>query len=143
MAMTGIYPPIDREYPEAMSTFAHPIADPTTGKLPRFRRWIPLSLKMFVAMLGILGVIAGYCGMQIYRQHAAIQEIERLGGQVSSLPTGPNWLRGMLFVQRQRLFHDVIGVRLNDTPADDATLARLACLTKVQELSLVNTQVTD
>jgi hypothetical protein len=110
------------------------------------RSWIRLPRPLWIGLTASLLVLAAvglHIGVPIYRQHIAIQAVERLGGQVSSLPRGPNWLRGWLVYPRWRMFHDVVGVRLDDTPADDATLARVECLSNLQELSLVNTRVTE
>jgi hypothetical protein len=56
-------------------------SDPTLSKPPRPRRWIPLSLRMYLAVLVAVGVASIACvAVPIYRQHVAIQEIERLSG---------------------------------------------------------------
>ena len=52
-----------------MAAQAVPIPDPT-DKPPRRRRWIPLSLRMFVAML-LLGASAVWIGLPAYRQYRA------------------------------------------------------------------------
>jgi hypothetical protein len=52
--------------------------DPAADKLPRPNRWIPLSLRMFVALLLLFGI---WTGIRAYRQFVAIREIEQAGGK--------------------------------------------------------------
>jgi hypothetical protein len=48
--------------------------DPTTENLPRPRRWIPLSLRMFVALMLVLGNVI-WIVVPAWTQPAAINEI--------------------------------------------------------------------
>src|SRR5437868_2248538 len=99
-----------------MSSPAKPISDPTTGKPPRPRRWIPVSLGMFVALLLVVGVASGlWIGVPAYRQLAIIQEIEGLGGTVDCVPIGPKWLRRWVGDENMRMFDEIVSVRLADT----------------------------
>jgi hypothetical protein len=71
------------------------IPDPTTAKPPSPRRWIPLSLRMFLAMLGFLSIVGVlWTGIPAYRQYLAILELKQIGGKVyRTRPVGPAWLR--------------------------------------------------
>jgi len=150
-----------------MAAPAGPASDPTTDKPPRPRRWIPLSLKMFVLILGTMTV---WTGIRAYRQYVAIREIERLDGYVATTrPRGPQWLRDWVGYKRYRFCEDVDFPRIDEptaavteatlayiswlpnlrvlglwnTPTTDAGLAHLRGMAKLEELYLANTQVTD
>lgn len=127
-----------------MVTQAHPTPDPTTGKPPRPRRWIPVSVKMFAAVLGLLllGSLLRI-GLPIYRQQAATREIERLGGNFGTKRGGPEWLREWLGDEWMKLFDTVTNVNLSNTKASDGTMGRLCWLTSLQTLYLDRTQITD
>ena len=119
-------------------------SDPTTDKPPRRQRWIPLSLRMFIAILAT-SVVAGvlWIGVPAYRQYVAIREITRVGGTVETQPGGPEWLRELLGDERMEWFEDLVRVRLEGTPATDATLVYLSGLPKLHRLDLFETEVTD
>jgi hypothetical protein len=109
---------------------ANPSADPTTVNPPRPRRWIPLSLRMFVAILVLLGAgSALWIGVPAYRQQTAIREIERVGGKVVTRPRGPNWLRTWVGDERMKPFDEVVTVLLKGSQCTDATLTHLTGLT--------------
>src|SRR5262245_23212221 len=92
--MTGIHYPFRRGYSDGMPAVAISTSDLSTDKPPRHRRWIPLSLRMFVAILAVVGV-AGvtWLGVRIYRHEAALAAIERAGGKAERVIGGPAWLR--------------------------------------------------
>src|SRR5205809_406549 len=94
-----------------MSTSATPTTDPTARKPPRRRRWIPLSLRMFVVILML--VFAGgtaWITVKGCRQAAIVSRIKEAGGTVryhgqvdsagkviaGAQPRGPAWLRRMI-----------------------------------------------
>ncbi|MBI3864464.1 MAG: hypothetical protein HY290_21490 [Planctomycetia bacterium] len=112
-----------------------------TDKPPRGRRWIPLSLRMFVALLGILGIVAVWMGVPVYRRHMAIQEIERLEGTLWTEPGGPTWLRRWLNEQQMQGFAKVISISFNN--ASDSDLAHVSALSEVEFLNLSSSQITD
>src|SRR5579872_2579115 len=95
-----------RGYSSSMVTSAIQSADPTTGKPPRPRRWIPLTLRMYVMMLGVLGVGSVlWFGFRSYRQFSMIERLERIDlvegrpqkpGFVGLAPNGPGWLRSQI-----------------------------------------------
>jgi hypothetical protein len=48
-----------------------------TDKPPGPRRWIPVSLRIFVAILVVLGAVSGlWVAVAAYRQHVAIREFK-------------------------------------------------------------------
>jgi Leucine-rich repeat (LRR) protein len=127
-----------------MTTQAIPIPDPTTDKPPRPRRWIPLSLRIFVAILVLLGAESAYrFGMPIYRQHAAIRAIDRVEGVCRTRDGGPTWLRRWIGNERMRIFDELDVVNLDGTSVTDGDLAKLDGLPGLLSLNLGNTQVTD
>jgi hypothetical protein len=69
----------------------------TSDEPPRGRRWIPLSLRIYVTMLMLAGLgSALWIGVPAYRQKVAIREIERLGGTVNLYSQAPGWLRSLM-----------------------------------------------
>src|SRR5690349_2143526 len=65
---------------------------PTTDKPPRPRRWIPLSLRMFVVALVLVGVGSVlWVGIPAYRHHVAAREIEACNGFLWLYGRPPDW----------------------------------------------------
>jgi hypothetical protein len=142
-------------------------SDPTTEKPPRRRRWIPLSLRMFAALLASLGIASVWLGARGYRQMVAIREIEQAGGELVIKKAGPEWLRARVGDEWMRAldkvefvdfygsqdaqallprlieFADLETLRLDGMPVTDAELANVRGLTKLTDLSLDNTPVSD
>src|SRR5436190_8571275 len=80
-----------------MSNLGTPPTDRTTGKPPHRRRWIPVSVKVFVGIVLILGAASALrFAIPAWRQHAAVREIRRVGGIVLNHLDGPRWA-GRLF----------------------------------------------
>src|SRR5262245_53151139 len=99
---------------------------------------------MFAGILVLVGFgSALWVGWPGYRQYAAIQEIERLGGRVESRPAGPRWARNLVGDVSRKMFADVHGVVLHGKTANDDTLRSISDLSSVTCLVLTNTQVTD
>jgi hypothetical protein len=120
------------------------IADPTVDKPPRPRRWIPLSLKMFMAIMVLVFVGSSlWVGVPIYRQRLAMREIDRLDGSLVTMPDGPEWIRDWLDEEQMRSIDTVIGVDLSYTNASDETMVCLGGLSSLQTLSLDGTKITD
>jgi hypothetical protein len=111
--------------------------DLTADRPPRPPRWVPLSVRGFVAMLALIA-LATIClyTLSIYHQHAAIREIYRLGGDVETRARGPGFWR-------EPLFDEVVGIAFTRTPATDEMLNYVGGLTGLQELNLDNNEVTD
>src|SRR5947207_3285115 len=102
--------------------------DAATEKPPRSRRWIPLSLQMFAAMLLILGV-AGVLrvGIPAYRQQVAFRVIEAAGGYIEPVRGGPDWLRRWAGDEWMKVFDEVgHAIELDDRHVGDAEVASLA-----------------
>lgn len=110
---------------------------------PRARRWVPLSLRMLLTLLAILGMTCSWACVRGYRQLAVIREIEELGGSVVQFPAGQRWFRELIGEDRMRMFDNVTGVWLQNTQITDAGLAHLGGFTTLQILDLDNTHVTD
>lgn len=75
----------------------HPAPHPTPDKPPRRRRWVPVSLRLFVLIL--IGVGIGsqlWVGIPAYRRHLAIQEIRALGGQCFFEPAANDTMRDLI-----------------------------------------------
>src|SRR5262245_16369971 len=119
-------------------------ARPLPPEPRRFSIRLPRPLWIGLAAVMLIVVGAGLqVGLPIWRQHAAIREIERVGGLVEMRPGGPEWLRGHLSDDLQNLFDEVVVIDLSNENVTDDTLARLRWLTNVQWLQLNDTQVTD
>src|SRR5438128_1505926 len=112
-----------------------PSPDATEGTAPRRPRWIPLSLRIFVAILIAL-VVGGALrvGIRAYRQRVVIAEVERLHGWITRVPCTPEWLKPWLGASCDMLFNDITRVWLSEKPATDDSLHRLKGLTNLQEL---------
>ena len=107
-------------------------------------RWIPVSLRVFAALLVLLGGWSALgIGIPACRQQAAIREIERAGGKVEFRPRGPDWLRAIVGESLLKWLGDVESVDLSSSQADDATLANLKELYGLESLILADTRVTD
>src|SRR5262245_6476235 len=85
-------------------------------RLPR-----PLWIGLAAAML-ILIAFGLRFGLPIYRQHAALQEIKRLGGIVYTVPAGPAWLRDWIGDERMERFEDIVAIDFRDTRFSDGNL---------------------
>ncbi len=118
--------------------------DLVTDKPRRRRRWIPLSLKMFVALLALAGVDSVLrVGVPMYRKQMAIRMIDRLGGKVEMKPAGPQRLRAVLGDQWMSAFDEVVNIDLSNTRASDSDLANIGALRTAVSLDLSHTHITD
>src|SRR5438067_1786608 len=96
-----------------MATQVSSTFDPTTGKPPRPRRSIPVSLRIFVAILVMLSAGAAAVGLHAYWQYNAIGKIESTGGSVGVAHWAPVWMRQWIGDDRvNRLFGDVVFVNM-------------------------------
>jgi hypothetical protein len=120
------------------------IPDPTTDKPPHPKRWIPISLRIFVVILSLLGAASAlWIGVPAYRQHVAIQEIGRLGGHIQTEERVPAWLRQWLGPETLRRFDSVHTVKLGGREVTDEMLHDFECLGDLERLDLSRTRVTD
>src|SRR5438045_7041092 len=85
-----------------MVASATPLLDRKSDKPPRRPRWVvPLSLRMYVAILVLLGVgstsliwVAYRREQKVYlRERLAVVDIESWGGSASKVYSGSEWLR--------------------------------------------------
>ena len=118
--------------------------DPATDTPPRPRRWIPVSVRLLVLLIPFLGIV-GYTWIAVraYTNAAVINEIERLGGEVSTRPCTPEWLQQQASGDWIMLLDDVVTVRLGYARVTDAWLARLTGLTSLEDLWLYGPLITD
>jgi len=117
-----------------MATDVSPFSD--TAKPPRRKRWVAMSLKMFVALVTILAVGSAWEGMRIYQTQIAIRHFESLGASVVTGPGGAGWFYDKLGPDHAKLLDVVESVSLSNTPCTDADLTFIERLRDVQRLSL-------
>src|SRR5438477_8418728 len=112
--------------------------DPVSSEPRRFAIKLPRPLWIAVAT-GVLVVLGMglQLGLPVYRDHAAIREIERMGGTFQVHPRGPEWLRAWIGDYSIKLFDRLTTVYLVDSPATDTTLGWLRGLTNLERLELL------
>jgi hypothetical protein len=114
---------------------------------PKLRHFLPplpgpLAIGALAAVVIIIAV-GLRIGVAIYHQHAAIREVERVGGQFDTEPREPQWLRQFVGEERMEQFDAVVYVDLEGSDATDATLNYIASLPDLEYLSLSDTRVSD
>lgn len=125
-----------------MSTTLLPTID--TARPRRRRRWIPLSLKILAAILGMLGVVAGWQAWQIYRQQVAIREIDHQAGcQVWTRHGEADWLLPWVGIELLEKLDPADFVCVHHVAATDELLVHLSRLTSLHALHLVGTELSD
>jgi hypothetical protein len=119
-------------------------------KPPRARCWIPLSLRIFAAVLLLLAVgpatVALLIWLPYYRDQQAIQKIEELQGWVSVESIAPDWLRHLMGDDRIaefKGFERIVFVDLRGTHVTDADLSHLGKMVVPKSLNLDGTAVSD
>src|SRR5579872_6105606 len=114
-------------------------------KPPRRRRWIPLSLKIFLAIhIVVLAVGLAWLGVRGYTNRAAVDEIRLIRGHYETLKRGPNWLRECIGDDWMLAVDDEINsIDLSGTAITDAGLVHISRLPKLQELHLDGTHIGD
>lgn len=140
-----------------MVASATSLADDRPALPPRRPRWVaPLSLRMYVAILVLLGVgstlliwVAYRREQQVYdREQEVIQEIKRWGGSVGTEAGGSEWLRklarkdGLIDI---KFFERISFILVDGKAVTDADLAhwQLSRLPNLNGVSLDRTAVTD
>jgi len=98
-------------------------------RLPR-PLWIGAVAGSLIVVAIVLRVV-----VPIYRQRAALQEIERAGAKVTFRHVGPNWLRERLGDDRMKVFDEVVEVRLVNMQGTDVTVEKIGVLTSLERLS--------
>lgn len=117
-----------------------------TLKPPRRRRCIPVSLKLFLAILVLLCVgSAMWIGVRAHRQQAAIWHLRGFGVEIRSDTSrvGPGWLRRWIGEQRLESLGKVQDLNLSGTNLTDADLAYLKDLNGLEWLALNRNPITD
>jgi hypothetical protein len=122
----------------------------TTDKPPRRRRWIPVSLRIFVVMLVLLGLGTAAFGLSVWlpyhREKLAVKTIESCGGSVSTVKRSPEWLRRVVGNARSnefKIFARIDSVDLNDATITDAEIAQMGGCSSLEVLLVGRTEVTD
>ncbi len=88
-----------------------PVPDLLTDKPPRSRRWIPLSLRIFVVVnVAVAGVGLLWIGGMAYLHDATVRQVEKLGGWTNESPA-PDWIAER-WPLAARLFEDTHAVYL-------------------------------
>ena len=104
---------------------------------PRRRRWIPVSLWLYPALLALLFVGSlAFFAVSNYRQHGVIREVEWLGGDTTTRNRGPAWLH-------EPLLEELDAITFDKFPATDDILSRIGRITRLRELRLYKNEVTD
>src|SRR5438045_4739030 len=127
-----------------MVTESQPTPDPTTGKPSRPRRWIPVSLRMFLAILVLVGVGGVPIAVPVFRQDQAIQSVERSGGYVETRgnPNQPSWLLAWVGDRWTRAICPVSIVSCGEK-FSDADMAHLPSPESIERLFLRKGKITD
>ncbi len=113
-----------------------------TPKPRRLASRPPRPLWIGLATLGLVVVVVGIrVGYPAYRQHVAIQEIERLGGKIGRMSRLPLWVQS--FGVQLEYFDEVWGVDLTGANVDDADMQFLRDFPELTKLSLWGTRVSD
>ena len=118
------------------------LPDPAIDKPPQSRRSIPLSLRIFAAILVLIGLASTWRCVQAFRQVAAIHEIRRIGGCVFDEPVGPTWLRQLVGFEQMRGFDNVTAIVLEEN-ATDSALSQIGGFQSLKCLWLRDTQITN
>jgi hypothetical protein len=132
-----------------MSDPPTPTSDPTTDKPPRRRRWIPRSLRMFVAILALLaGGSALWIGVPAYRQYVAMRNFERVGGHIVTVKSRPTWWPWEVPPGEAdaplSMFNEPQGAYAGPVNSiSDADLASLRALPTLRAINLSQTRVSD
>ena len=92
-------------------------------------------------MAGLL--LAGFQFSLFFRQQAAIQQIEKLGGRVVTTHGDPRWMRWLIGGKSLRIFEQATVVNLSQNTVEDADLIHLRNLNGLQRLNLNETRITD
>jgi len=120
------------------------MTDSVTTDARRF--WIPLPrpLSIFLAAVFLVVIAAGLrFGLPIYRQHVAIREIRRLGGEVRVKTNGPEWICDQLPNGWNEAFGRVFVVDLGISTVTDADLRWFKDLPDVVVISVDRSRVTN
>jgi len=130
-----------------MAVSARALTDPTLNKPPRRRRWIPLSVRMFVGILAFLALLAalqiGFVVERYRRERAATDELVDREGYVEMDESGPAWIRPHVGHDLMKYFDVVVGVHFLDDVTVDDDLRVLHKLPDLKFLRLHSAQISD
>ena len=88
-------------------------------------------------------LLAGFQFSLYYRQQAAVQQIEKLGGRVVTTHGDPRWMRWLIGGRSLSIFEQATVVNLSQNKVEDADLIHLRNLNGLQRLNLNETRITD
>ena len=102
-----------------------------TNPKPSRKRW-----KIALGVVVVFAAVGWLFAFPAYQRHRAIEEIERVGGEIERGSFGPQWLSqwGIKSSRVSRVF-------LEGTKVNDNTLAHLNCLANLQDLYLNDTAI--
>lgn len=133
---------LDGKIPD-MATATLPALDSTTRNPPRYLHRIPMSLRIFLALIVVVGISNLY---SICDEPRVLEIIRDWGGTAKTGSTAPAFLRrfvrgdqivNSLFIER------VASVDLSWTEISDDGVRELRGLTNLRELELDGTLITD
>jgi len=110
-------------------------SDPLPPEPRRFSIRLPRPFWLGMATVVLVVVAAGLrIGVPIYRQQAAVREIERADPKSYILrrPRGPTWLRDWVGEERMEPFDDVVTLSIDTKANTDATLRQVNWLTSLE-----------
>jgi ankyrin repeat protein len=118
-----------------MAVTSPPAPDPATDKPPRARRRIPVSLRLFAAMLGLVFVIgAVWIGTLVYRRQVIIREIQQARGTAEFVSDAPRWLHEWVTDDWLSAFDRILEVTLPFSETLDASTKHLLAMRPLPRL---------
>jgi hypothetical protein len=102
---------------------------------------VPFWLPVLAAVAFLFTVVSMMAAA--IRHHAAIAEIDRLGGNVQTTQGEPDWLRRLLGHRLKSFFERATVVNLSGTQTADSDLDVLNQLRGVERLALRNAPISD
>lgn len=124
-----------------MATSASSIPNITGNARLRWSR-VPVALRLFAALLVLLGIVSVLAGVSAHQRVLVIREVEQLRGGTLSRPVVPMWLRNILGWELIRGFDDIEEVWFDGHATDD-TIRKLRSLTTLKQLYLSHCQISD
>lgn len=115
---------------------------------PRRRRWIPVSIRVFVTFLLLVAFGSVVVGLRIYRRHETLKWLAALGESgryvTQDEPIEPRWFWDWVGADWTRAFGNVECVVFSsESEVNDADMGRLSELTELKAIVLDHTHVTD
>src|SRR6266478_7539316 len=127
-----------------METTAAQSPDRGADKQPRQRRWIPLSFRVFVAMLLAAATASALLlGIPAYQRLTVGRQLGQLGLKGMYATRGPKWLQNVLGDEFGDALRDFTCIMIPDTGCTDALVAKLRCYSNLRQLELAENSITD